>query len=59
MSQDEYTPPPSPLSEEEQQRALGSSPRGTWAVLFIYGIIFILMWLYFWYGLFVPAGSVR
>ncbi|HGG04262.1 MAG TPA: hypothetical protein ENK28_02295 [Aliiroseovarius sp.] len=58
MTEDEYTPPPSPLSEAEQQVALESSPRGTWAILFIYGIIFILTWLYFWYGLFVPAGAV-
>ena len=59
MQQNEYTPPPSPLSEEEQQRALDSSPRGTWAVMFVYGVLFVLMWLYFWFGLFVPAGSVQ
>ncbi len=59
MSQDEYSPPPSPLSEDEQQRVFESSPTGTWAVLFVYGVLFILMWLYFWYGLFVPAGSIQ
>lgn len=58
MHEDEYTPPPSPLSEEEQQEALASSPRGTWAILFFYGVLFIVMWLYFWYGLFLPAGQV-
>ena len=58
MSQDEYTPPPSPLRAEEQQPALDSPPRGTLAVLFASSIIFILLLLYFVSGLFVPAGSV-
>jgi len=59
MPIDEYTPPPSVLSEDEQQAAMEKSPNGTWAVLFIYGVIFILTFLYFWFGLFVPAGSIR
>jgi len=59
MDTDEYTPPPSPLSEAEQQVALESSPRGTWAVLFVYGVLFALSWLYFWYGLFVPRGIIH
>jgi len=58
MHDDEYTPPPSVLSEAEQQKVLESSPHGTWAVLFIYGVLFVLTWLYFWYGLFVPAGQI-
>ncbi|NOR63434.1 MAG: hypothetical protein GQ535_13195 [Rhodobacteraceae bacterium] len=59
MSDDEYTPPPSVLSEKEQQAAMEKSPYGTWAVLLVYGIIFILTFLYFWFGLFVPAGSIK
>ncbi len=58
MHDDEYTPPPSQLSEAEQQEVLASSPHGTWAILFFYGVIFVLMWLYFWFGLFLPAGQV-
>ena len=59
MTEDAYTPPPSPLSEPEQERAMAEAPRGTWAVLAIYGILFVLTWLYFWFGLFVPAGFIN
>jgi len=60
MSQDdEYTPPDSVLDEEDQRRILEGPARGTWAVLGVYGILFAVMWLYFWFGLFVPAGLVR
>lgn len=59
MIEDDLSPPPSVLSEEQQQVVFDSSPKGTWMVLFIYGIIFMLLWLYFWYGLFLPAGLVQ
>ena len=47
------------LTEQEKENILNSSPRGTWAILFIYGILFTLGWLYFWFGLFVPRGPVN
>jgi len=48
------------VSAEEADEVIQSfSPRGTYAVLVIYAIWFALMWLYFWYGLFLPAGPVR
>ncbi len=59
MIEDDLSPPPSVLSEEQQQVIFDSSPKGTWMVLFIYGVIFMLLWLYFWYGLFLPAGLVQ
>jgi len=52
-------PTESPLSEAEKEQALASSPRGTWAILAIYGVVFMATWLYFWFGLFVPAGLVK
>lgn len=57
--QDEYLPPPSPLSKEEPQRVLEGSPHGTWAILLVYGIIFVLTFLYFRFGLFIPAGLIQ
>ncbi len=44
------------LSEEEKQKILNSSPRGTWAVLMIYAVLFMVGWLYFWFGLYLPRG---
>ena len=38
---------------------MAEAPRGTWAVPAIYGILFVLTWLYFWFGLFVPAGFIN
>ncbi len=47
------------LSEEEKDKILHSSPRGTWAILAIYGVLFTLGWLYFWFGLFIARGPVN
>lgn len=47
------------LSEEEQKKILESSPKGTWVIMFIYGIVFTLGFLYFWFGLFVARGPVN
>jgi hypothetical protein len=48
----------SPLSEAEQQAVLESAPVGTWAILAVYVVLFVLGWLYFWFGIFVPRGLV-
>lgn len=47
------------LSEEEQKEILESSPKGTWVIMFIYGILFTLGFLYFWFGLFVARGPIN
>lgn len=47
------------VSPEEEREILKSHPYGTFAVLILYAILFALTWLYFWYGLFLPAGPVR
>ena len=59
MSLDNDEIDPLRVSAEEEREILASSPRGTFAVLVIYAILFALLWLYFWYGLFLPAGPVR
>lgn len=47
------------VSAEEEKEIFQSHPYGTFTVLVIYAIAFALLWLYFWYGLFLPAGPVR
>jgi len=44
------------LTEAEKKEILESSPKGTWAMLLIYAVLFTAGWLYFWYGLYLPRG---
>jgi hypothetical protein len=59
MTEAPYENDPLRVSEAEEHDILNSSPRGTYAVLVVYAILFALLWLYFWFGLFLPAGPVR
>jgi uncharacterized RDD family membrane protein YckC len=59
MTSDPYEDDPLRVSEAEEREIYASSPRGTYAVLIVYAILFALLWLYFWFGLFLPAGPVR
>ena len=55
-----HTDDPHEVSAEQAKEIIRTfSPRGTYAVLVVYAIWFALTWLYFWYGLFLPAGPVR
>lgn len=56
---DPYAADPAFVTPAERDAILNSSPRGTFAVLVVYAILFAALWLYFWYGLFEPAGVVR
>ena len=47
------------LSEEEEREILNSSPRGTRVIMVIYAVLFVLGYLYFWFGLFLPRGGVN
>ena len=44
------------LTDEEKKKILESPPRGTWAILAIYAVLFVVGWLYFWFGLYIPRG---
>ena len=59
MTKDSYENDPLRVSDAEEQDIFNSSPRGTYAMLVVYAILFALLWLYFWFGLFLPAGPVR
>ena len=60
MMDDTTETDPLRVTPEDERRIVAEfSPRGTFAVLAVYAVLFALLWLYFWYGLFLPAGPVR
>lgn len=48
-----------PLSEEEKEKILNSAPKGTWFILFIYGVISTAAWLALYFGRFLAHGPVQ
>ena len=42
----------------EQPPELGKHPRGTLAVVGLYGVIFVLSWLAFFFFVYGPRGAV-
>ena len=48
-----------PLNEEEKKRIIESPPVGTWALMLIVGFGFVVGWLFLYYGVFLPRGSVN
>jgi hypothetical protein len=48
-----------PLSEEEQKKIMHSPPRGTLAVMIVYGIVMGLAWLGLYFGRFLAHGPVN
>ncbi len=42
-----------------EQDLLEKPVKGTFIIMFIYGILFTLGWLYMWFGIFVPRGAVN
>ena len=45
------------MTPEEEKKILASSPKGTWVILAVYGVIFTLAWLGM-YAEFVSRGPV-
>ena len=43
----------------DEQDLLEKPVKGTWIIMFIYGILFTLGWLYMWFGIFIPRGAVN
>jgi hypothetical protein len=46
------------MSEEEQQRILHSLPKGTFALMLVYGLIMAVGWLALYFGRFLAHGPV-
>jgi hypothetical protein len=47
-----------PLTEEERNKILHSSPVGTWALMLIVGSGMVIAWLLMYYGVFLPRGHI-
>jgi len=48
-----------PLSEEEREKILNSSPVGTWALMITVGVGMVVAWLFLYYGVFLPRGAIN
>jgi hypothetical protein len=48
------------VSEEQQGASpeVGGHPKGTLAIVGIYGLLFALGWLILYFGVFVPRGAL-
>ncbi|MCX8048162.1 MAG: hypothetical protein N3A55_00690 [Methylohalobius sp.] len=47
------------LSEEEKRQILNSSPKGTWTLMLIVAAGMVLAWLFLYFGVFLPRGTVH
>jgi|GEM_PF-548874 len=46
------------LSEEEQQKILETPPKGTFAIMLIYAVIFMAAWFGIYFGTLIARGPV-
>ena len=59
MSDDQLNHPddrPDPAAEESVD--VGGHPRGTLAIVGIYGLLFVVGWLFIYFGVFLPRGPL-
>lgn len=47
------------LSAEEEQKILESAPKGTFTLMLLVGLAMGAGWLFFFFGLFLPHGTVN
>lgn len=47
------------LSEEEKKKILESSPVGTWALMLLVSGGMVIAWLFLYYGVFLPRGTIN
>ena len=45
--------------KKQDHEPLEDSPKGTWIIMSVYGVVFTLGWLYMWFGIFIPRGAVN
>ncbi len=48
----------SELSEQERNKIIESPPVGTWVLMLSVGIGFAVAWLFLYFGVFIPRGSI-
>ena len=66
MSDDQLNHPvdrPDPTADQpdtsgEESVDVGGHPRGTLAIVGIYGLLFVVGWLFIYFGVFLPRGPL-
>jgi hypothetical protein len=48
----------SPLDDEEQRKIITSAPKGTFALIGLYGLVMVAAWLALYFGRFLAHGPV-
>ncbi len=48
-----------PLDEEQKKKIIESPPVGTWTLMLVVGLGFVVGWLFLYYGVFLPRGAVN
>lgn len=41
-----------------EEREIGGHPKGTLAIVGIYGLLFVVGWLFIYFGVFLPRGPL-
>lgn len=44
------------LSEDEQRRLMTAAPRGTFVLMLLVAAVFLIAWLYFYFGIYWLRG---
>ena len=46
------------LSDEERKKIISAPPVGTWALMIIVSTSMVIAWLFIYFGVFIPRGTV-
>ncbi|MCB1736166.1 MAG: hypothetical protein H6981_13140 [Gammaproteobacteria bacterium] len=47
------------MGSDDDKELMEAPPKGTFAVMFIYGAIALALWLFFYFGIFLSRGPVN
>jgi hypothetical protein len=47
------------LTEEERKQILNGPPVGTWALMLMVSAGMLIAWLFLYYGVFIPRGTIH
>ena len=47
------------MEREEHEQDIGEHPRGTLAIVAVFGTLFVIGWLYFYFVVFAARGHVH
>ena len=49
----------SKLTREEQQKILATPPKGTFALLLVFAVLFLMGWLLLYFGRYMALGPIN